>query len=1142
MSRLRLCTTLIGCALCVLTPSRSEAQASSAGSSFLVNRFDTGGQTSGRYTDIGYDPVNHAYLVVWGLGSVYGRFVTADGTPLGGGPFKVSSSTANTDFPRLAYNPDSGSFMVVWQDSRANDILPAIWGRVLRYQASGVPAFTTNDFPVTSAQTAYVHPKVGPGIGYSTQSHEFLVVYQKGDLIARRMADSGLPLSDEFFLTSSSNFMDGIDVGYTPATNQFFVVWGAEWSAQTGGPKNILARLVQGGTGALSGVIEVDSWVDAVVGPPSLAYNPTTTQFLVSFYRPFAGYNTTFGRLINANGTAGGSRFTVATQGTYVGQGTGFNPVTNTFFCAFSYHDGPPFDVYGAQVSASGVPDPWFKITNIDYGLDVDYTRLASATDRPEWMSSAVAHWDKVVAQRVASSTNSSTPTFAKQSPGNAAAGLSSAVTLAWSTLAGAAGYEVCVDSTSNTTCDTSWENVGATTSWTKSNLADGTYFWQVRQAGGSATAADYGTWWSFRVGTAASLFQKSTPANQAVGQTSPATLTWNAAPGASGYSVCIDAINDGGCNATWWPVAGTSYTTAALAAGTYYWQVRATTGAVPPPMADGGAWWSFTVGGSSGAVPGAFGKSAPSNGATGQSTSPTLAWSASSGATGYAVCVDTVNNGVCDATYQSAGTNTSYTLSGQAAGTYYWMVRAANGSGTTYADNGTWWSYTVAAAATSFAKLSPATQATGLGTAVTTSWTTVTNASYQVCLSTSGPSCPTDGWWPTAAVPSRPWDNLAAGTYYWQARAIVGQTVTEADGGTWWAFVVGTGSSASRFGKLAPLPGTTTTPGAAVGLSWGAVANATYEVCVDAYNNGVCDTSWQTASSTSQSASGLGGGTYYWQVRAVVSGVRTEANVGTWWSFVVPGLPAAPLSTIPPTADFDQDGKQDLVWQHPTGSVAVWLMNGTNLKEGRWLLAGTTDWKVVGTGDFNRDGRTDLVWQNPGGSVAVWLMNGTNLANGVNVFGGTTDWKVVAVKDFNNDDRPDLIWQSATGQTCVWFMDGVNLIGSAIIYGAATDWRLAAVVDLDSDGQPDLIWQSASGRVFAWFMSGTTMTQGAWVLGDATDWTVAGAGAFSGDGHPNIVWQHPSGAVSIWIMNGNVLLDGRPIYSATTDWRAMAR
>ena len=96
--------------------------------------------------------------------------------------------------------------------------------------------------------------------------------------------------------------------------------------------------------------------------------------------------------------------------------------------------------------------------------------------------------------------------------------------------------------------------------------------------------------------------------------------------------------------------------------------------------------------------APGNFNKTAPVNGATGQSANPTLSWGASSGATSYEYCIDTSNDSTCNTSWISTAASTSVGLSGLTpAASYYWQVRANNVSSTTYADGGTWWSFTIA-------------------------------------------------------------------------------------------------------------------------------------------------------------------------------------------------------------------------------------------------------------------------------------------------------------------------------------------------------------------------------------------------------------------------------------------------------------
>ncbi|HEX6035154.1 MAG TPA: hypothetical protein VFY83_11990, partial [Anaerolineales bacterium] len=92
---------------------------------------------------------------------------------------------------------------------------------------------------------------------------------------------------------------------------------------------------------------------------------------------------------------------------------------------------------------------------------------------------------------------------------------------------------------------------------------------------------------------------------------------------------------------------------------------------------------------------PASFGKSAPANGATNQPLNLFLQWNSTVGAIDYEYCFDTINNNLCDAgwtgTYRVKATLQNLPTST----TFYWQVRANNTSGGTYANNGTWWSFT---------------------------------------------------------------------------------------------------------------------------------------------------------------------------------------------------------------------------------------------------------------------------------------------------------------------------------------------------------------------------------------------------------------------------------------------------------------
>lgn len=185
---------------------------------------------------------------------------------------------------------------------------------------------------------------------------------------------------------------------------------------------------------------------------------------------------------------------------------------------------------------------------------------------------------------------------FQKAGPADHATGLPPGVTLSWSASVGAENYQVCVDTTNNNSCDTSWI-AAASASSNPPGLAYGTtYYWQARAVNTTATVeADSSVWWDFTTGTLPLAFSKVSPGSGAIEQPLTPTLTWDASSGAASYEVCVDTINDNACNGTWLPAATNSLTLSSLTpATTYYWQVRAVNSAGSLEASD--PWWQFTT------------------------------------------------------------------------------------------------------------------------------------------------------------------------------------------------------------------------------------------------------------------------------------------------------------------------------------------------------------------------------------------------------------------------------------------------------------------------------------------------------------------------------------------------------------------
>ncbi|RPI86382.1 MAG: hypothetical protein EHM41_08690, partial [Chloroflexi bacterium] len=501
--------------------------------------------------------------------------------------------------------------------------------------------------------------------------------------------------------------------------------------------------------------------------------------------------------------------------------------------------------------------------------------------------------------------------------------------TLTWTDSTKASSYDICVNTAE--TC-ASWTTIGSITStqvttYYTGNPAtlqpispDTTYYWQVRATNHFGTMyADgddtSGTWNTFTTMPLPDDFSKIQPEADGLNQILPLTLEWGTANGADSYQYCYEPSwyttkCDSDSN---WVDAGTSNSavlTTGLNAGTLYnWQVRAVNGAGYKEAVDG--WRSFTTM----LAPQTFTKEEPSSSATNQVIPLTLRWSSSTWADSYEYCLYTTAEGSTkcdtDTNWVNVGTNLSDILTTEltAGTTYYWQVRAVNTLDTMLADGG-WYSFSTLSTPASFSKDAPADDLKDLEIPLTLSWIASGSVtSYQYCYDEiDNNQCDIGGGWKDVGITTTTvvTDVLANTNYYWQVRAVNPFTTTEANSGTWWNFK--TKKQPDAFVKLSP-GDVTDNWNKPLTLEWQASGGATYyEYCIDTNVDAKCPSKndWIRVDSsapltvTVTITDIIVNTQYEWQVRAVNSFAKVEANGNDWWVFDTANVPSSFLKESP--------------------------------------------------------------------------------------------------------------------------------------------------------------------------------------------------------------------------------------------------
>jgi len=203
-----------------------------------------------------------------------------------------------------------------------------------------------------------------------------------------------------------------------------------------------------------------------------------------------------------------------------------------------------------------------------------------------------------------------------------------------------------------------------------------------------------------------------------------------------------------------------------------------------------------------------------------------------------------------------------------------------------------------------------------------------------------------------------------------------------------------------------------------------------------------------------------------------IISGGANAAPGVAWRIVAVGDFGSSPSYGV---ASVTQDGKPDIVLQNrDNGSVAIWMMNGVEIRAGVLSNPVMAGWKIVAAGDFGtspsvstKDGKPDLVLANvAAGALAIRYMDGytqipngqvtvSNPFTGLDLFSVDRDEQVVAAGDYTLDQNPnpgtpartDLLSRHVTdGRQFVGAMEGNTFFTQyqVVPHTWDTDWRMA--------------------------------------------------------------------------------------------------
>ena len=308
----------------------------------------TSGVADECYSCCAHNPDRAEYMVVYESdGQIMGAILEDYRGSLLVSPFPISTSIS-CQYPRVAYNPYSGEYIVVWEERSGGDA--DIWGA--RVSADG---YVQVLFDVT-AQVGLDERE--PRLAVDTYSGDFLIVWDEEgvgggtDIVCQLYDENAAAVSGVVLLCDNSADQQSADVAYNRDDGEYLVVW----MDARNGDYDIYGRIVNcAGVPVTSEIPICDDPADQFF--PTVAYSTYQNLYLVVWEDYRYGDSGIYARRVDHYGALFGYDFPIFDdENNQRNPALAYNPTCCGFVVVWEDDYNGNWDIWGTALDSCGSP------------------------------------------------------------------------------------------------------------------------------------------------------------------------------------------------------------------------------------------------------------------------------------------------------------------------------------------------------------------------------------------------------------------------------------------------------------------------------------------------------------------------------------------------------------------------------------------------------------------------------------------------------------------------------------------------------------------------------------------------------------------------------------------------------------------